>query len=110
MEFTCDGKNTTLLTWKLNNIVIRILSSSTTPTDRLMATSLNGIQVQFVSVTLTENSRDRASLASRLVVDPSALRFGDQISCVSSIGIETLTYIPRGILLLFSRFIIDTYS
>ena len=75
-----------------------------------MATSLNGIQVQFVSVTLTENSRDRASLASRLVVDPSALRFGDQISCVSSIGIETLTYIPRGILLLLSRFIIDTHS
>ncbi len=97
VEFTCDATNTTTLTWKINNTTIRTLHSSGVPTDGLIAvTNHNGIKVQLVSLSLAKNTRDRANLTSRLVVDSSALMFGDQISCVSSSGAEPLVYTIRG--------------
>ncbi len=95
VQFRCDATDTALLTWKLNNATLRILSSSTT-TGGLMATSHSRIQVQLVSLTLTENAKHRANLTSRLVVDSSVLMSGDQISCVSSNGAESLDYTIRG--------------
>ncbi len=96
VEFICHGTNVASFTWKRNNTAIRTLTSQSQLTDRLQETEFNGIQVQLVSVIITDHTEDRVNLTSRLVVDPSVLSFGDQISCVSSTGVETLTYTQKG--------------